>query len=88
MSDFAIVKKYVDEMDYHSLLSHGAPGDEFDSESKEIIARISKNQTDADIARIIADIFNKSFGYNDPVNLFMDCAGKIAYSLGIASGSK
>ena len=31
MDKFRIIKKYIDEYDYYSLLKHGAPEDEFDS---------------------------------------------------------
>ncbi len=41
MTKYLIVKKYIDEMNYCSLLSGGAPDNEFDSESQEISDRIT-----------------------------------------------
>ncbi len=77
MEKYLIVKKYIDEMDYCSLLSSGAPDDEFDIESKRISGMISYVQTEQDIARIIAEVFNKAFERKDDAYLFMDCAKKI-----------
>ena len=77
MSYYRIIKKHIDEMDYYSLLLHGAPGDEFDAESSEISRKITGNQTETDIAQIIAEVFNSSFARNDPTDFFTDCARKI-----------
>lgn len=74
---YLIVKKYVDEMDYDSLLSTGAPNDEFDTESQEISDKINSVQTEQDIAKIIAEVFNKEFGDRNTEAHFMDCAKKI-----------
>ena len=36
MSDkFLVIKKYIDEMDYYTLLASGAPSDEFDAYRSE-----------------------------------------------------
>lgn len=77
MTKYLIVKEYVDEMDLYSLLLHGAPDDEFDPESWEISDKISCNQTEEDIAGIIADVFNRAFQQEDAADRFMDCARKI-----------
>lgn len=77
MQKYVIVKKYIDEMDYCSLLLHGAPDDEFDNESQEISDKITYTQTERDIAQIIAEVFQKSFDRKDSEELFIDCAKKI-----------
>ena len=74
---YLIVKKYVDEMDYYSLLSTGAPSNEFDTESQKISDKISSIHTEQDIAKIIAEVFNKEFGDRNTETHFMDCAKKI-----------
>ena len=61
MEKYLIMKKHIDEMDYHSLLSVGAPNDEFDTESQAISDKITYVQSARDIAQIIADVFNLSF---------------------------
>lgn len=48
-------------MNYDSLLSVGAPDDEFDTESRKISDKITYAQTEQDIAQIIAEVFNQSF---------------------------
>lgn len=77
MQKYLIVKKYVDEMDYCSLLAVGAPNNEFDTESQEISDKITYVQTEWDIARIIAEVFNRSFAHKDAASNFIDCAKKI-----------
>ena len=77
MTKYLIVKKYIDEMDYFSLLSGGAPDDEFDSESQEISYKITDAHTVQDIAGVIADVFNRTFNNNVEESCFAECAGKI-----------
>lgn len=77
MTKYLIVKKHIDEMDYCSLLSGGAPNDEFDSESQEISDKITDAHTEQDIAGIIAEVFNRTFNDNVAASCFDDCAGKI-----------
>ncbi|MDE7275502.1 MAG: hypothetical protein K2N98_01400 [Lachnospiraceae bacterium] len=77
MTKYLIVKKYIDEMNYCSLLSGGAPDNEFDSESQEISDRITCAHTEQDIAGIIADVFNRTFDHKNAAACFIDCAGKI-----------
>ena len=77
MTKYSIVKKHVDEMDYYSLLLNGAPDDEFDPESWEISDKISCDQTQEDIARIIADVFNRTFQQENAAGCFMECARRI-----------
>lgn len=81
MQKYKIVKKYIDEMDYYSLLSCGAPNDEFDIESHEISVRITNTQTERDIAQIIMEVFNKTFGHKNTMEPFIDCAKKIYAAL-------
>lgn len=78
---YLIVKKHIDEMDYCSLLSTGAPDNEFDSESREISNKINNAHTEQDIARIIAKVFNATFGNKDAEDCFIDCAKKIHVDL-------
>ena len=77
MEKYLIVKKHIDEMDYHSLLSVGGPNDEFDTESQAISDKITYVQSARDIAQIIADVFNRSFNHSDATSRFADCAKKI-----------
>ena len=77
MTKYSIVKKYIDEMDYLSLLAGGAPGDEFDSESQEISDKITYAHTEQDIANVIADIFSRTFDDKNEAGYFIDCARKI-----------
>lgn len=77
MQKYIIVKKRIDEMDYLSLLSGGAPDSEFDNESKEICEKITLEHTENDIAQIIAKVFNSEFGRNDKPDIFMECASKV-----------
>lgn len=54
---FAIVKKYIDKNDYGELLRIGAPKDEYDSESLEIVKRIRTDSSAKEIAEVIAGVF-------------------------------
>lgn len=75
---YKIVKKYVDKMDYYELLSGiGAPEDEFDGESKEIAYRINKESTACEIAEVMREEFNSSFGDKNEVDFFMKWAQEI-----------
>ena len=73
MEKYIIVKKYIDEMDYCSLLSFGASDDEFDTESPKISGMISHSQTEQDTAWVIAEVFNRAFDRQDKAYQFMDC---------------
>ena len=77
MKKYLIVKKYIDELDYASLLSGGAPDDEFDIETKEISDKITYNHTELDIAQIITEVFNRCFAHENTPEYFLDCAKKI-----------
>ena len=77
MTKYLIVKKYIDEMDYMSLLSGGAPGDEFDFESQEICDKITYAHTEQDIASVIAEVFSRTFNHKCEVSCFISCARKI-----------
>lgn len=77
MTKYLIVKKYIDEMDYYSLLSGGAPSNEFDFESQEICDKITYAHTEQDIANVIAEVFNRSFNHENTASCFGDCARKI-----------
>lgn len=81
MNRFCIIKKYIDEYDYYYLLEYGAPSDEFDSYSRKLVERIDENNTVEEIAEIIADVFYKGFGYETPVERYIDIAQKIKDAL-------
>lgn len=77
MQKYLIVKKYIDELDYCSLLSGGAPDDEYDIETQEISDRITYIHTEQDIAQIITEVFNRAFDCKNTPYRFLDCAKKI-----------
>lgn len=77
MTKYLIVKKYIDEMDYLSLLSGGAPSDEFDFESQEICDKITYAHTEQDIASVIAEVFSRTFNDKNEAAYFINCARKI-----------
>lgn len=77
MTKYSIVKKYIDEMDYLSLLSGGAPSDEFDSESREICDKITYAHIEQDIASVIAEVFSRTFNHKNEASCFINCARKI-----------
>lgn len=62
MDKFSIIKQYIDEYDYYSLLKHGAPDNEFDSYSHELAEEIQENSTIQEIANIIANRLDIAFG--------------------------
>lgn len=76
-SIYRIVKTVIDELDLYGLLAGGAPADEFDNESREIANRISKHRTPHQIARVIADVFNKAFDLHAKADEFTEPASKI-----------
>lgn len=77
MTKYLIVKKYIDEVDYLSLLSGGAPSNEFDSESREISDKITYAHTEQDIASVIAEVFSRAFDHKNEAAYFINCARKI-----------
>lgn len=80
---FLIVKKYIDKMDYFSLLDSGAPNDEFDYESKIISSRINFKDSAEEIANIIANVFNSRFNENDDPSVFLSVANQIKNELNL-----
>lgn len=74
---FWLVKKYIDEYDYCSLFRLGAPGNEFDSETRKICERIELDNSVEEIAEIIAEVFSKNFLTNEDPNSFVEVAQKI-----------
>ena len=57
-----VAKKVLKEIDLFSLIEHGAPEDEFDSEAEMLVERVKIDSSIEDISGIIADVFNKMFG--------------------------
>ena len=78
---FLIVKKFIDQMDYYSLLAGGAPFDEFDIESKKISKIIRYDHSVQEIANIIASVFNEQFGEHDNASAFLSVAQQIKNEL-------
>ena len=78
---FLIVKKFIDQMDYYSLLAGGAPFDEFDIESKKISEIIRYDHSVQEIANIIASVFNEQFGEHDNASAFLSVAEQIKNEL-------
>ena len=77
MNKYNIIKKHIDSIDYYGLLSGGAPNDEFDNESRTIAGLISTESTVEDIASIIANVFEKSFGNTENAKDYLNIATKI-----------
>lgn len=81
MNKYNIIKKHIDSIDYYSLLSGGAPNDEFDSESRAIAGLISTESTVEDIANVIANIFQRAFGNTENAKDYLNVATKIRNEL-------
>lgn len=77
---FEIVKKAIDEFNLYGLLPE-APSDEFDSESRKILGRITINSTVEEIAHVVCDVFSKSFNENFKITDFKITAEKIYNSI-------
>ncbi len=77
MNKFDIIKKYIDEFDYYSLLKIGAPNDEFDRYSKEFCNTIFKEDSVKDIAFVIAARLDTAFGNEVKAEKFLNTAEKI-----------
>lgn len=63
MDRYRIVKSCVDAWDPYGLLAGGAPGDEYDSESRRIAERITENASAQEIASVMEEVMDDSFGY-------------------------
>ena len=74
---YQMVKTVIDDLDLYSLLAGGAPADEFDSESREIANRITKDITPHQIAGVIANVFNKAFDLHAQADEFTEPANTI-----------
>ena len=61
---YLVVKKYMDEYDYESLLELGAPDDEYDIESRVISCLITKDNSVEEIAEVIARVMKHFFSYS------------------------
>lgn len=81
MSKFEVVKKYIDEYDYYSLLTCGAPNDEFDGYSLKIAEVITENNTVEDIAMLIAEIIDNAFDEEVKPEKFLKISKKIKNAL-------
>ena len=78
---FMVVKKYIDEMDYYTLLSGGAPKDEFDGETRKICNKMTPNTTVEELAAIIAEVFEKNFDNPEKPQTFLYIAEKIKHEI-------
>lgn len=83
MGKFSIVKKYIDKMDYYNLLSEGAPQDEFDNESLEISKKIMPDSNTVEVAKVIAEVFNRTFSNNDSYDSFVKYAHMICEEMNL-----
>ena len=81
MDKFRVIKKYIDEFDYYSLLKHGASDDEFDSYSRELAELIQESDTVEEIADLIADKLDSVFGNEGCPEKFLETARKIKYAM-------
>ena len=59
---FRIIAEYVNKYDFDDLLAMGAPGDEYYPEIVEIVRKINKESTSADIERIVTEVFKQYLG--------------------------
>lgn len=73
---FAIVKKYMNELNPYLLLPD-APADEFDSESKEIAGRIRSDMSVGQVAAVIADVLNRAFAENVSPDRYREISARI-----------
>ncbi len=78
---FQVIKKYIDEFDYYSLLAHGAPSDEFDSYTQILTDKITEEYTIEDIAMLMAETMDKAFENEIKPEKYIDTAGKIRDAL-------
>lgn len=77
-SNYDMIKKYIDEYDYFGLLEECcAPKDEFDNYSRELAERISDENSVEEIAAMIANIMDPSFGEPVGPEKFIETAKKI-----------
>ena len=56
---FKIIKKHINKYDFDNLLALGAPESEYYPEIAEIVSRISKDSTVADIENIVTEVFQE-----------------------------
>lgn len=81
MNIFLIVKDSIDWLDPFDLLAMNAPADEYDNESLQISRRISVSDSPSEIAAIIADVMQTSFGEQVSPERFLDTAIQICEAL-------
>lgn len=80
-SNFLIIKKFIDEYDFYSLLEHGAPKDEFDSYSRELADKISFKDSVENIAERIAVLLDNAFSEEIRPEKYINIAEKIKKAL-------
>ena len=78
---YTIVKKYIDEYDYWSLLEDGAPEDEFDLEARKISDLINADSSIERIAEVIAMVMRSAFGNEEKTENYLETARKIKSEL-------
>ncbi len=57
----AAIGRVIAEWDPYSLLAHGAPSDEFDSEVSSVAAQVKSIKSELDAALVISRVFSSSF---------------------------
>ncbi|WP_041808133.1 DUF1871 family protein [Evansella cellulosilytica] len=76
-----VVTKHVNNWDPELLLEMGAPDDEYEFEIERITKEISRCQDEIEVAEVIKDIFDDSFGRDFPLEECLEIAKKIWVNL-------
>jgi hypothetical protein len=56
-----VVRKVIHAWDPYRLLEGGAPGDEWDREILQIVARVGRIYSAADAAAVVSEVFTEAF---------------------------
>ncbi len=59
------VRRLVHKWDPYSLLAHGAPEDEWDSEIDMVLAKVPAIRSQLDARRAVFEVFSSQFGSHD-----------------------
>jgi hypothetical protein len=68
-----IIGRIIRAWDPYSLISEGAPSDEFDSEIAKIAAKVPSFHSSSDVANTISNVFLASFGQDEKFSA-KDCS--------------
>lgn len=78
---FDTVKKHIDALDRMGFLDMGAPRNEYDSESRMIAERITKQSTPEEVAAIMAEVFSVQFNQSESKDTYAACAKAVCDEL-------